>query len=156
MLAYLAGTAKKHCKTQYFFFDYVGPSWGYAGRSWGYVGPSWGYLSPSWGLCWPILGLCWTILGLSWPILGAMLHAEAMLVHLAAYVGPRWPILSHKDRKSGKNEKRAKHRKTRGFLALPRCTGWVAGRGRRPSLLRRGEKRLRQAHGQGASGRIYI
>ena len=31
----------------------------------------------------------------------------------------------------------------------------VAGRGRGPSLLRRGEKRLRQGHGQGAPGRIY-
>ena len=49
--------------------------------------PSWGYVGPSWGLCWPFLGLCWPILGLSWPIfLGARLpHAEAMLVHLAAY-----------------------------------------------------------------------
>ena len=31
----------------------------------------------------------------------------------------------------------------------------VGGRGRGPSLLRRGEKRLRQCHGQGAPGRIY-
>ena len=32
--------------------------------------------------------------------------------------------------------------------------GEVGGRGRGPSLLRRGEKRLRQGHGQGAPGRI--
>ena len=43
-----------------------------------------------------------------------------------------------------------KHRKTRQFLAGK----GVGGRGRGPSLLRRGEKRLRQGHGQGAPGRI--
>ena len=88
---------------------------GYVGRSWGYVGPSWGYLGPSWGPCWPILG--------------------AMLAHLEAYVGPCWPILSHKIRKMRKIGKSTKHRKTRGFLA----GGEVGGRGRSPSLLRRGE-----------------
>ena len=44
-----------------------------------------------------------------------------------------------------------KHRKTRQFLAGK----GVGGRGRGPSLLRRGEKRLRQGHGQGAPGRIF-
>ena len=43
----------------------------------------------------------------------------AMLAHLEAYVGPCWPILSHKSRKSAKNGKSTKHRKTRDFLALP-------------------------------------
>ena len=79
------------------------------------------------GLCWPILGLCWPILelwwpmlGLCWPILGAMLaHLGAMLAHFAAYVGPCWPILSHKIRKMGKSAKSTKHRKTRQFLAVP-------------------------------------
>ena len=80
-------------------WGYVGPSWGYVGPSWGYVGPSWGYVGPSWGLCWPILR----------PI--------------EAYVGPCWPILSHKIRKSAKNGKSTKHRKTRDILAV--------GRGRR-------------------------
>ena len=93
MLAYLEGN--------------VGPSWGYVGPSWGLcwpiVGPSWGYVGPSWGLCWPILRLCW-------PILRPML----------AYVGPCWPISSHKSRKSAKNGKSTKHRKTRDFLAVPR------------------------------------
>ena len=113
------GTAKKHCKTQDILMV-GGLSWGYVGPSWGYVGLSWGQCGPILGLCWPILELCWPILGLSWPILGARLpHAEAMLVHLAAYVGPCWPILSHKLRKMAKNGKSTKHRKTRGFLALP-------------------------------------
>ena len=39
MLAYLAGTAKKHCKMQEILM--VG------GLSWGYVGPSWGYVALS-------------------------------------------------------------------------------------------------------------
>ena len=103
------GTAKKHCKTQD-SLTVGGLSWGYGGPSWGYVGLSWGQCGPilglCWrilGLCWPILELCWPILGLCWPILGAMLaHLEAMLVHLEGYVGPCWPILSHKIRKMGK------------------------------------------------------
>ena len=77
------------------------------------------------GLCWPILGLCWPILGLCWSILGAM------LAHLGGYVGPCWPILSHKIRKTAKKGKSTKHRKTRQFLAA----GGVGG----SSLLRRGE-----------------
>ena len=118
------GTAKKHCKT----LDILmvgGLSWGYVGPSWGYVGLSWGQCGPILGLCWPILGAMlahrWPILGLCWPILGAMLaHLEAMLAHLEAYVGPCWPISSHKSRKSAKNGKSTKHRKTRDFLAVPR------------------------------------
>ena len=47
--------------------------------------------------------------------------------------------LEPQEPKSAKNGKSTKHRKTRDFLALPRCTGWVAGRGGGPSLLRRGE-----------------
>ena len=50
----------------------------------------------------------------------------------------------------GKNWKSTKHRKTRGFLAGKGVGGWGGG----PSLLRRGEKRLRLCHGQGAPGRI--
>ena len=89
------GRAKKHCKTHDILM--VG------GLSWGYVGPSWGYVCLSWRQCGPILGLCWPILGLCWPILGAMLpHLEAMSADLEAYVGPCWPILSHKIRKWGK------------------------------------------------------
>ena len=136
------GTAKKHCKT----WDILmvgGLSWGYVGPSWGFVGPSWGYVGLSWGQCGPILGLCWPILGLCWPILrpmlvhfgailtilGAMLpHVGAMLIHLEAYVGPCWPICSHKVRKSGKNGKSTKHRKTRWFLA----TRGGRRQGRRP------------------------
>ena len=113
------------------------------GLCWPILGRCWPILE----LCWPILGLCWPILGLCWPIL------RPMLAHLEAYVSLCWPILSHKGRKSGKNGKSTKHRKTRGFLATRGCTRWVAGRGRGPSLLRRGEKRLRQCHGQGAPGR---
>ena len=97
-----------------------GLPWGYVGPSWGYVGLSWGQCGPILRLCWPILGLCCPILGLCWPILGAMLpHLGAMLANLAAYVGPCWPILNHKIRKMGKNGKSTKHRKTRGFLAVP-------------------------------------
>ena len=112
-------------------WGYVGPSWGYVGLSWGQCGPILELCWPILGLCWPILGLCWPILGLCWPILGAMLaHLGGyvgpswglcwpMLTHLEAYVGPCWPILSHKGRKSGKNGKGTKHRKTRDFLAVP-------------------------------------
>ena len=46
-------------------------------------------------------------------------HLGAMLAHLEAYVGPCWPILSHKIRKMAKSGKSTKHRKTRGFLAVP-------------------------------------
>ena len=131
------------------------------------------------GLCWPILGLCWPILKAMWAHLGAMLahlgamlahlgamlaHLGAMLAHLGGYVGPSWgyvgpswglcwPMLTHlkpQDPKKGKNAKSTKHRKTRGFLAGK----GVGGRGRGPSLLRRGEKRLRLCHGQGSPGRI--
>ena len=98
-----------------------GLSWGYVGPSWGYVGLSGGQCGPILGLCWPILGLCWPILGLCWPILEAMLaHLGAMLAHLEAYVGPCWPILSHKIRKVAKSGKSTKHRKTQGFLATRR------------------------------------
>ena len=104
-----------------------GVSWGYVGPSWGYVAPSWGLCWPMLGLCWPILGLCWLILGLcwsslglSWPILGLCWPIlRPMLAHLEAYVGPGWPILSHKIRKRQKNATSTKHRKTRDFLALP-------------------------------------
>ena len=111
---------KKHCKTQDILmvgglsWGYVGPSWGYVGLSWGQCGPILGLRWPILGLCWPILGLCWPMLGLCWPILGAMLpHLGAMFAHLKAYVGPCWPILSHKLRKMRKNAKSTKHRKTR-------------------------------------------
>ena len=144
------------------------------GVSWGYVGPSWGYVGPSWGLCWPILGLCWPILGLCWPSLGLCWPIlelcwpilglccpilgpcwpllGAMLALLDAYVGPGWPILSHKIRKKRKNAKSTKHRKTRDILAGP--GGSPAG-GAAP--LSYGEERtaVRQGHGQGAPGRIY-
>ena len=133
------GTAKNTVKCRIFWW-----SAGYVGPSWGYVGLSWGQCGPILGLCWPILGLCWPILGLWCPILGAM------LAHLEAYVGPCWPTLSHKIQKRRKNGKSTKHRKTRGFWR----GGEVGGRGGGPSLLRRGEKRLRQCHGQGAPGRI--
>ena len=120
------GTAKNHCKTQDIVtvgglsWGYVGPSWGYVGRSRAQCGPILGLCWPILGLSWPILGLCWPILGLCWPILGAMLaHLGAMLAHLEPYVGPCWPILSHKIRKVAKSGKSTKHRKTRGFLAVP-------------------------------------
>ena len=88
MLAYLAGTAKKHCKMQEILM--VG------GLSWGYV-----------GLCCPVLRAMWAHLGAMLVHLGAMLahlgpmlahlgamlahlggYVEAMLAHLEAYVGP--------------------------------------------------------------------
>ena len=82
----------------------VGPSWGYVGPSWGYVGPSWGYVGPS------------------------LAHLGAMFAHLEAYLGPCWPILSHKIRKVAKSGKSTKHRKTRKFLAGPT----LHRQGRRP------------------------
>ena len=133
---------KKDCKTQDILmvgglsWGYVGPSWGYVGLSWGQCGPILGLCWPILGLCWPILGLCWPILGLCWPILGLCWPIlRPMLAHLEAYLGPCWPILNHKSRKRAKNEESTKHRKTRDFLAA----GLVSGRGRGPSLLRRGE-----------------
>ena len=96
-------------------WGYVGPSWGYVGPSWGYVGPSWSYVGPSWGLCWPILGLCW-------PILRPML----------AHVDPSRATRSEKVEKMG----RAQNTVKRGTFWRH---GEVGGRGRGPSLLRRGE-----------------
>ena len=145
------GTAKKRCKTQDILMV-GGLCWGYVGPSSGYVGLSWGQCGPILGLCWPILGLCWPILGLCWPILGLCWPIlRPMLAHLAAYVGPCWPILNHKIRKMGKMGRAQNTVKRGGFWRH----AVVAGRGRGPSLLRRGEKRLRQGHGQGAPGRIY-
>ena len=46
-------------------------------------------------------------------------HLGAMLAHLEPYVGPCWPILSHKIRKVAKSGKSTKHCKTRLFLAVP-------------------------------------
>ena len=161
------GNSKKHCKTHdilmvgglswamlvhlgamlAYLEGNVGPSWGYVGRSWGYVGPSLGLWCPILGLCWPILRLCWPILGLCCPILGARLpHAEAMLVHLAAYVGPCCTS-SEKWEKMGRAQNTVKRG---GFWPYRLYCGWGGG----PSLLRRGEKRLRLCHGQGAPGRI--
>ena len=81
----------------------------------GYVGPSWSYVGPSWGLCWPILGLCW-------PILRPML----------AHVDPSRATRSEKVEKMG----RAQNTVKRGTFWRH---GEVGGRGRGPSLLRRGE-----------------
>ena len=96
-------------------WGYVGPSWGYVGPSWSYVGPCWGYVGPSWGLCCPMLRLCW-------PILRPML----------AHVGPSWAIRSEKWQKMGRAQNTVK-RGTFWWYAV------VGGRGRGPSLLRRGE-----------------
>ena len=158
------GTAKKRCKTQDILMV-GGLSWGYVGRSWGYVGLSWRQCGPILGLCWPILGLCWPILELCWPILGLCWPIlglcwpilgpcwpilGAMLAHLEAYVGPCWPILNHKIRKMGKKANSKIHCKTQDIWRHAVVCGWGGG----PSLLRRGEKRLRQGHDQGAPGRI--
>ena len=171
MLAYLAGN--------------VGPCCGYVGLCWPHVDSCWAKRSEKWeqqrntvkrrifwwsaaylgamlahlGAMLASLGAMLAHLGAMLAHLGAMLaHLGAMLAHLEAYVGPAWglcwPKLTHlkpQDPKNGKNGMSAKHRKTRDFLAGK----GVGGRGRGPSLLRRGEKRLRQGHGQGAPGRIY-
>ena len=116
-------------------------------------GLSWGYVGLSWGQCGPILGLCWPILGLCWPILGAMLaHLGAMFALPDAYVGPCWPILSHKLRKRRKNAKSTKPCKTRDILALP---GGSAAGGAAPLSYGKERTAVRQCHGQGAPGRIY-
>ena len=89
-------------------------------------GLSWGYVGPHLGAMLAHLGAMLAHLG------GVMLaHLEAMLADLKAYVGPCWPISSHKLRKMGKNGNSKKHCKTREFLA--------GGSGRRQGLLRRGE-----------------
>ena len=151
------GTAKKRCKTQDILmvgglsWGYVGPSWGYVGPSWGYLGPSWSYVGPSWGYLGPSCGyvgpswgyvgpscrLCWPILGLCSPILRPML----------AHVGPSGAIRSEKLQKVG----RAQNTVKRGSFWRYRLS---CGRRGGPSLLRRGENRLRQCHGQGPPGRI--
>ena len=98
----------------------------------------------------PILGLCW-------PHLGAMLaHLGPMLAHLGAHVGPIWglcwPILRHfgglgwvmlsyhEPQKRKKNQKWEGHKTLQIAVHLETRTC--------PSLLRRGEKCLRQCHGQ--------
>ena len=159
------GTAKKRCKTHDILMV-GGLSWGYVGLSWGYVGLSWGQCGPILGLCWPILGLCWPILELCWPILGPCWPSlglcgptlgpcwpilGAMLAHLEVHVGACWPIWSHLRKSVKHGMGRAQHTVKRGSFWRG---GVVGGRGRGPSLLRRGEKRLRQGHGQGAPGRI--
>ena len=117
------------------------------------------------GPCWPILGLCWPILRAMSAHLGAMLahlgamlahlgamlaHLGAMLAHLGGYVGPSWgyvgpsrgpclPILTHlepQDPKKWKKMGRAQNTVKRGTFWRH---GEVGGRGRGPSLLRRGE-----------------
>ena len=138
-------------------WGYVGPSWRQCGPSWGYVGPSWGYVGPSWGYVGPSWGLCWPILGLGWPILGVMLaHLGARLAHLEAYVGPCWPIFSHKVRKMGKMGAAKKHRKTRDFLGLFGDTRSTAAGGAAP--LSYGEERtaVRQCHPWPDFPRLYL
>ena len=149
------GNSKKNTvKRRIFWWSaaYLGAMWAHLGAMLadleGNVGPSWGYVGPSWRLCSPILtpwcpilglsgpswALCWPILGLCWPILRPML----------AHVDPSWATRSEKWEKM----QRAQN------TGLFGRTGWVGGWGGGPSLLRRGEKRLRQGHGQGAPGRI--
>ena len=105
------------------------------------------------------LGTMLAQLGAMLAHLGAMLaHLGAMLAHLEAYVGPAWglcwPMLTHlRPLAPGKAAKmrRAQNTVKRGGFWPYRLS---CGRGRGPSLLRRGEKRLRLCHGQGAPGRI--
>ena len=135
---------------------------------------------PILGLCWPILRAMWAHLGAMLAQLGAMLahlgammaHLGAILAHLGRYVGPSWgyvgpswsydgpscglswPMLTHlRPLAPGKAAKmrRAQNTVKRGTFWRYRLS---CGRGRGPSLLRRGEKRLRLCHGQGAPGRI--
>ena len=104
MLAYLAGNVGPSCGYVGLCLPHVGPSWGYGAPSWGYVGPSWGYVGPSWGYgapSWGYVGPSW---GPCWPMSGLC-----------------WPILSHKGRKSGKNGKSTKHRKTQGVFGGRGC-----------------------------------
>ena len=99
--------------------------------------------------------------------LGAMMaHLGAILAHLGRYVGPSWgyvgpscglcwPMLTHlkpqDPKKCGKSGKSTKTTvKQDVFWPYRVVCGWGGG----PSLLWRGEKRLRLCHGQGAPGRI--
>ena len=132
------------------------------------------------GLCWPILRAMWAHLGAmlahlraTLAYLGAMLahlgamlahlgamlaHLGAMLAHLEAYVGPSrglsWPMLTQLKPQAPKNEKKIRRAQNTVKQDVFWRGGVVGGRGRGPSLLRRGEKRLRLCHGQGAPGRI--
>ena len=141
---------KKHCKTQDILrvggqswgyvgpsWGYVGPSWGYVGPAWGYVGPSWSYVGPSWGYVGPSWGVCCPILRLCWPILRPML----------AHVDPSWATRSEKWEKM----RRAQNTVKRGSFWRHAVVG---GRGRGPSLLRRGENCRTAMPRPGAPGRI--
>ena len=117
----------------------------------GLVDRGWCYVGPRFRLCWPIVGAMLAHFGAMLAHLGAMLahlgamlaHLGAMLAHLEAYVGPAWglcwPMLTHlKPQDPGKAEKmrRAQNTVKRGTFWRSRVVG---GRGRGPSLLRRGE-----------------
>ena len=158
------GTAKNTVKLMIFWWSaaYLGAMLAYLGAmlaylegnmgaSWGYVGPTWSYVGPSWGLCWPILGLCWPILGLCWPILKL---CWPILRPMLAHVDPSWATCAMFVQKHVECHRAKKHCKLQGVLSTRTPHREVGGRGGGPSLLRRGEKRLLQGHGQGAPGRI--
>ena len=98
------------------------------------------------------LGAMLAQLGAMLAHLGAMLaHLGAMLAHLEAYVGPAWglcwPMLTHLRPLAPGNAakmRRAQNTVKRGGFWPYRLS---CGRGRGPSLLRRGEKRPRLCHG---------
>ena len=119
---------------------------------------------------WAHLGAMLAQLGAMLAHLGAMMaHLGAILTHLGRYVGPSWgyvgpscgpcwPMLTHLEPQDPKNGKKGKSKipcKTQDILDSFWRGGEVGGWGGGPSLLRRGEKRLRQGHSQGAPGRIY-
>ena len=137
---------------------WVGRSWfvllGLALVGWGYLGPAWGYVGPFWSC----VGPSWTHLGAILARLEAvrahfgaiMAQLGAMLAHLGGYLGPSsglygrarglsWPILTHL--RPLAPEKAAKMRRAQN--TVKRGSFWrfrvSCGRGRRPSLLRRGE-----------------
>ena len=163
----------------------MGISWGYVGPAWELDCFSLRLGGPILELCWPILGLRCPILRATWAHLGAMLahlgavlahlgamlaHLGAMLAHFGGYVVPSWglccpilglcspilrPMLTHLEPQAPKKAEK----NGRAKYPVKRRIFWryevVAGRGGGPSLLRRGEKRLRLCHGQGAPGRIF-
>ena len=182
MLAYLAGNVGPCCSYVGLCWPHVDSCWAKRSEKWEQQRNTvkrrifwWSaaYLGAILGLCWPILRAMWAHLGAMLAHLGAMLahlgamlaHPGAILAHLGGHVGPSWglcwpiltPMLARVDpswaTRSEKCEKtrRAQNTVKRGGFGRHAVYG---GRGRGPSLLRRGDKRLRQCHGQGAPGRI--
>ena len=145
------GNSKKNTvKRRIFWWSaaYLGAMWAHLGAMLAYLEGNVAHL----GAMLAHLGAMLAQLGAMLAHLGAMLaHLGAMLAHLEAYVGPAWglcwPMLTHLRPLAPGNAakmRRAQNTVKRGGFWPYRLS---CGRGRGPSLLRRGEKRPRLCHG---------